>query len=165
MRAPSIHTIVLAAGALALASCSSTPAEPGSSSQTSKPTQASAALTSADSSLGKILVHNGDTVYVFTKDTKNSGTSTCTGECAAAWPPVAATTANTKPPGVSGTVGRITRPDGSAQLTVGGWPIYTYAADAKAGDVSGQGVKGVWFVVRPDGSMVKKAPAAVAGGY
>ncbi|MDQ8047342.1 MAG: hypothetical protein REI11_22235, partial [Patulibacter sp.] len=36
--------------------------------------------------------------------------------------------------------------------TVDGRPIYTYAADTKAGDVTGQGVGGVWYAVNPDGS-------------
>jgi len=54
--------------------------------------------------------------------------------------------------GVTGTVGTITGVDGKLQVTVDGRPIYTYAADRKAGDVTGQDVGGVWYAVNPDGS-------------
>ena len=46
------------------------------------------------------------------------------------------------------------------QLTVNGWPMYTYAGDAKAGDASGQGKNlsgGLWWVVDSSGAWVKKA--------
>ena len=54
--------------------------------------------------------------------------------------------------GVTGTFATVKRDDGTTQVTYAGAPIYYFAKDTKAGDVTGQGVGGVWFV------------AAVAGG-
>jgi len=51
-------------------------------------------------------------------------------------------------------LGTTTREDGAVQVTYGGWPLYFFAGDAAAGDVTGQGVNDVWFVVAPDGAMV-----------
>ena len=46
------------------------------------------------------------------------------------------------------------RSDGSFQLAAGGWPLYRFAGDVAAGDTTGQGSGGVWFVVAPDGTLV-----------
>ena len=35
-----------------------------------------------------------------------------------------------------------------------GWPLYYYQADTKPGDVNGENVLNVWFVVRPDESVL-----------
>ncbi|MGW5250156.1 SCO0930 family lipoprotein [Streptomyces sp. NPDC004129] len=105
----------------------------------------------ADNSLGDIVVDGkGMTVYVYAKDTK-PGASNCEGECAAQWPPVPAGDAKAATGVNQELLGSITRPDGSRQLTLAGKPLYYYAKDAKPGDVSGQGVKGVWYASAPDG--------------
>ena len=44
----------------------------------------------------------------------------------------------------------ITRTDGSSQTTYKGWPLYYFAGDAKAGDINGDGLESVWFVGKPD---------------
>lgn len=99
--------------------------------------------------LGSILVDaDGMTLYVFTRD--EPGTSTCTGGCAAAWPPLT-TPADTTPEGPAGLDGRLdtaTREDGTTQLTLDDRPLYHYAEDDGPGDAVGQGRGGVWFVVR-----------------
>lgn len=104
----------------------------------------------------------GMTVYVFDNDTANSGKSACEGNCLASWPPVT-TTGTPTAEGVTGTLGTITLPDGKDQVTLNGLPLYRYAADTAAGDVNGQGVGGIWWVVGPDGAKVT-TPAA-GGGY
>lgn len=127
------------------------------SSAASAPAEADAtalALKLADSSLGSILVDGkGMTLYMFTKDSKN--TSACTGQCLVAWPPLLG-----KPTVGSGVddskLGSFQRSDGSTQATYNGWPLYYWKGDAKAGDVSGQNVSGVWFVLDHDGDPVKK---------
>jgi hypothetical protein len=58
-------------------------------------------------------------------------------------------------------VGTINRPDGSIQLTVGGWPVYRYSGDTSPGAVTGQGVNGAWAAVTPQGG---KAAAAEGAG-
>lgn len=121
-------------------------------------------LATSGSSLGSIMVNGkGMTVYVFDKDTANSGTSACTGACLANWPAV--TTTATKPhvTGISGTIATIKDPDGKTQITVDGLPLYTFAGDAAKGDTKGQGLQNVWWVVSPSG---KKITAAATGtGY
>ncbi|GED11549.1 COG4315 family predicted lipoprotein [Cellulosimicrobium cellulans] len=124
------------------------------------------ALGTADSSLGTIVVDGQEmTVYYYDKDTKGSGTSACEGECAAAWPAVHAASAEPDVEGVTAEVGTITGVDGELQVTVDGRPVYTYAADTGPGDVTGQGVNGVWHVVAPDGTEVMDAAPAAGSGY
>lgn len=124
------------------------------------------ALGTADSSLGTVVVDGqGMTVYYYAKDTKGSGTSACEGECAAAWPAVHAASADPEVDGVTGEVGTITGVDGELQVTVDGRPVYTYAADTGPGDVTGQGVNGVWHVVAPDGTEIMDAAPAAGSGY
>jgi predicted lipoprotein with Yx(FWY)xxD motif len=144
-----------------LAACSSSSDDPGSSSSPSEASSsspeaaASADLATAETSLGTIVVDGrGMTAYYFDKDTADSGTSACTGDCAASWPAIEATSTTPTVDGVTGTVGTITGTDGKPQLTIDGRPLYTYAGDAKAGDVTGQGVGQVWYVVGPDGTEI-----------
>ncbi len=113
---------------------------------------------------GPILVGaDGRTLYAFTKDT--DGQSTCFDACAAAWPAVPAPDGFTPPAGVDpALVGTVDRPDGGKQLKIGKWPLYVYAGDGAPGETNGQGVGGVWFVVKADGSLIKgdAAPATSA---
>jgi Secreted repeat of unknown function len=51
-------------------------------------------------------------------------------------------------------VGTVSRTDGSKQLTLGGMPLYQFANDTKAGDVKGQALGGIWWVVGPDGKKI-----------
>jgi predicted lipoprotein with Yx(FWY)xxD motif len=83
----------------------------------------------------------GMTLYTFDKDVE-PGKSACTGDCATAWPALAAP-ADAKPFG-DWTV--VAREDGSKQWALKGQPLYTYAKDAKPGDGSGNGTDGVWHI-------------------
>lgn len=113
-------------------------------------------LAVAESSLGEIVVDaDGMTVYYFTKDEADSGVSACTGECLAAWPPVISEGEAPEVDGVTGEVGTIETPEGELQMTINGMPIYYFEKDMEAGDVNGQGVGGVWYVVAPDGTMIQ----------
>jgi predicted lipoprotein with Yx(FWY)xxD motif len=124
----------------------------------SAPAAAAADLKVADSKAGQIVVDGkGMSVYYYTKDVKDSGTSACTGGCLEAWPPVLAASDTPTVDGVTGTVGTITTPDGKKQLTVNGMPVYYYAEDKAAGDITGQGVGGVWYLVAPSGEMITAA--------
>lgn len=128
----------------------------------SAPAAATAAATAdlkvADSSAGQIVVDGkGMSVYYYTKDVKDSGTSACTGGCLEAWPPVLAAADTPAVDGVTGTVGTIATPDGKKQLTINGMPVYYYAKDLAAGDITGQGVGGVWYLVAPSGEMITAA--------
>ena len=57
----------------------------------------------------------------------------------------------------------IERTDGTSQLTVNGMPLYLLASDTAPGDVNGQGVNDVWFVVDAEGNMLDASAAAPAG--
>lgn len=125
---------------------------------TSAPAAATADLKVADSTAGQIVVDGkGMSVYYYTKDVKDSGTSACTGGCLDAWPPVLATADTPAVEGVTGTVGTIATPDGKKQLTINGMPVYYYAKDLAPGDITGQGVGGVWYLVAPSGDMITAA--------
>lgn len=117
-------------------------------------------LDTATTDVGEVLVDgDGMTLYMFDNDSE--GESACVDDCAATWPPVTgeATAAGDVDEGMIGT---ITRPDGSTQVTYGGFPLYLYAADAEPGDVNGQGVGEVWWVVGPDGSRITGEAAGEA---
>jgi predicted lipoprotein with Yx(FWY)xxD motif len=127
-------------------------------------------------SLGQIVTTgSGMTVYRYDADSANPSKSNCTGGCATAWPPVLASGSGTPSvSGLSGTVGEITRSDGSKQLTLDGWPLYTFAGDAGPGSVSGEGSGGTWWAVTPAGGKASaggaaapssSAPASGGGGY
>ena len=158
---------------LALAGCGSSNGGQSSSTATKAPApaaapQASGSLRTADSSLGRIVVDGrGMTAYYYTPDKAGSGTSTCTGQCLQLWPAITTTATTPTATGVTGTLGTITRPDGAKQLTVDGRPVYTYLPDTHPGDVKGQGVGGVWYVLRPDGAMVtdQSSGGSGNGGY
>ena len=102
------------------------------------------------------VVENADgfVFYRFDKDTaKPKSKSACDGDCAKVWPPALTNDGKPKLKGVKASlVGTVTRADGKKQLTIGGWPIYTYIGDKKAGTWAGQNVGGTWFVVKPDGT-------------
>ncbi|MFD5100817.1 SCO0930 family lipoprotein [Streptomyces albidochromogenes] len=112
--------------------------------------------------LGKVLTDSeGFTLYRFDKDTVSPPKSNCEGDCAKAWPVVPAGDATAAPGTDASLLGEVERADGTKQLTVGGWPMYRFAKDAKPGDAKGQGVGGTWFASAPDG---KKAAVGAGGG-
>ena len=117
--------------------------------------------TTNDASLGAYLTGpNGMTLYVFTADKSN--TSNCSGQCAALWPPLTAASGATitPPAGANGSFSLIARADGSMQVAYNGMPLYYYASDSKAGDTTGQGLFGKWFVAPLSGV----APTSAASG-
>ncbi len=112
-------------------------------------------LAVGETELGAHLVDgDGLTLYLF--DVDEPGTSNCTDECLDAWPPLTVEADPTFGEAVDGAlVGTIEREDdGSTQVTYDGLPLYYWAGDAEPGDVEGQGVQDVWWVVAPDGSAI-----------
>lgn len=100
------------------------------------------------------------TLYLFDQDPE--GESACVDDCASTWPPLVG-----EPEATGGAdadlVGTITRPDGSTQATYDGYPLYLYAPDSEPGDVTGQGVGGVWWVIGPDGTRITDEAGGDAG--
>ena len=163
--------VALAAVTLTLAGCAGSGTGSGSlygggSGASSSPSAAatpspSAAATGAadlkvaSSSLGDIVVDGkGMTVYFFDKDTAGSGTSSCAGQCLVNWPPVPPAGATPAVEGVTGQLGTIKATDGSTQITLNGLPLYYFKGDSAPGDVNGQKVQNVWWVVSPTGQAI-----------
>lgn len=129
----------------------------GQSAQETQPTTpvpATMTLLTAEAPFGTYLTDSaGRALYMW--DADRDGTSTCYGDCAAAWPPLTVGEAAQAGPGVDASlIGTVTRKDGARQVTYGGWPLYYFESDVHAGDLSGQGDTGfgaVWWVVSPQG--------------
>ncbi|MGR0160301.1 hypothetical protein [Paenarthrobacter nitroguajacolicus] len=153
----------------ALAGCGGSPgttatsAPPPAATSSTSPGAATSVAAATDmkvssSSAGQIVVDSkGMSLYFFTKDVKDSGTSACTAACLEAWPIFITTSDTPTVEGVTGTVGTIATPDGKKQVTLNGMPLYYYTKDKAPGDVTGQGVGGVWYLVSPTGEMIKGA--------
>ena len=101
-------------------------------------------LINVKSDIGNVVAsaESGLTLYTFRKDGRNK--SNCYDDCAAAWPPFLAP-ASSK---AEGGLGIIKRKDGSRQYALNGKPLYFWAGDSEKGDATGDGVGGVWDVVR-----------------
>lgn len=94
----------------------------------------------------------GMALYFFAPDVK--GESLCEGDCIANWPVFYSEDAE---PGNGldvANIGTINRSDGSSQTTYRGWPLYYFANDNQPGDVNGDGVNGLWYVAKPDYSLM-----------
>jgi predicted lipoprotein with Yx(FWY)xxD motif len=145
-----IRTLTLAAAVALVAGCA--PSGGGASGEATDDAGSTITVEVAETDAGPSLVGpDGHTLYIFTQDTE--GTSTCTDDCAAAWPPfeVEAGGSVEAGEGVTGELAIIERDDGSSQVTYEGMPLYFYASDAGPGDASGEGVGGVWFIASPEG--------------
>ncbi|HEY7942652.1 MAG TPA: hypothetical protein VID25_11950 [Candidatus Limnocylindrales bacterium] len=117
----------------------------------------------ATTSLGAVLVGpNGLTLYIHAGDSATS--SACNGACATAWPPLAVASGQTAAlaSGITGTLGTLTRTDGTVQVTFDGMPLYGWKNDKAAGDTTGQNVNG-FTVATPSGAPAVSPSATVAG--
>jgi predicted lipoprotein with Yx(FWY)xxD motif len=103
----------------------------------------------------------GHTLYLYAPDTTSA--STCYGKCVAFWP---AFLTSAPPQAGSGAdaslLGTSKRTDGTTQVTYMGHPLYFFKGDKAAGDTSGQGKEGTWFVLNPAGAQIGSAPAPSA---
>jgi predicted lipoprotein with Yx(FWY)xxD motif len=178
----------LAAVALALSACASSASSSASSAASAPAAGASNAASSAPASSapvssapasastsggalsmatinGTAIVTNtgGKTLYWFVPDT--STTSKCTGSCATYWPPVLGPV--TARSGVTGTLGVITRADGTFQATYDGHPLYTYVGDSAAGQAKGNGLNisgGVWWEMTISGAKPATSTSSNTSG-
>jgi len=151
---------------LALGACG--PTSGGSSSSSSSVgTTAAGPHTVPDAALGTIVENGkGFTLYRFDLDTAKPSASHCTGQCAIQWPATPAVSASNVTGIDHKLLGTVTGTDGHQQLTLDGWPLYTYAQDGKPGDTHGQGVGGTWWAVTPSGAKAMTGSASPGGnGY
>lgn len=98
--------------------------------------------------VGKFLTDaKGMTLYIFKKD--SPGKSACAGPCVEKWPLYSRDKVSA-PEGVNaGDFTAVAREDGKKQTAYKGMPLYYFVGDKKPGDVTGQGMGGVWYVANP----------------
>jgi predicted lipoprotein with Yx(FWY)xxD motif len=177
-----VTAAMLAAGLL-LTACGGS-GDAGTSGSGSTPSSNMAAqkasgetVQTGDTEYGDVLVDaSGKTLYVFAAD--SPGKSNCNDSCLQYWPAAEASGKVSHSSDVTADLGTLTRDDGTTQLTVNGWPAYTYAADSGPGEATGQGKNlsgGLWWVISPDGTKNtstdesdesdEESDTGVGGGY
>lgn len=150
--------VVMATVVLGLAACGG-----GSSSGGASSAKDPSTIKVDSSSLGDILVDgSGRALYLFSPDgDSNTNSMKCDATCLQLWPPMKG-----KPKagaGVDASLIGISTGEGAGQATYAGHPLYYYAKDSEAGDVDGQGIGKIWYVLDGKGAAVTKAPADTGG--
>ena len=161
-------SILAAAAVVGLAACgSSTTSTPSGSTTSNPPAAAPTSTSSASSNMatgirtatggGRVVLVDaqGFTLYWYAPDTATS--STCTGSCATAWPPLIGTPTFASGVSLAGKLGTIKRPDGSIQATFDGHPLYLFKADTSAGAAKGNKVGGIWWIMTASGKKIQAA--------
>ncbi len=114
----------------------------------------------AGASKNMLVDSKGMTLYMFEND-KVKDVSACYDACATAWPPAIVTSEAQLSLFQGGGIDRsklklIRRADTTGfQVSYNGWPLYTWARDAKIGDTTGQAVNNVWWVIDGFGTPQK----------
>ena len=132
-------------------SAQSTPASKEASSDKSDTKQDTSALQLLENEkVGKYLADSkGMALYYFKKDVSEK--SNCSGECLQNWPPFTAEEFKVPSGFDKADFGTITRQDtGEEQVTYKGYPLYYFVNDKAKGDVNGQGVKDIWYIVNSE---------------
>lgn len=149
-----IFTLALLSLFFVLAACGTTEEKEEKKVETSQTSQTETKKEPAESlqllkndKVGDYLADSeGKTLYYFTKD--EAGKSNCSGECIATWPAFTQEDFAVPAGFDEKDFGTITRADdGKKQVTYKGYPLYYFAKDQQKGDVNGQGVKDVWYIV------------------
>jgi predicted lipoprotein with Yx(FWY)xxD motif len=153
-------TPTAAAGtAAAAAPASAAPAASGSGAAApTGPAKVSAQM----GALGNYLTDgSGKSLYLYTPDT--TSTSTCYKKCIEFWPPLLTNGGPTAGTGATASMlGTSPRTDGTTQVTYNGHPLYYFKGDKAAGDTSGQGKEGTWFLMTPAGTQIGTASSSPA---
>ena len=142
---------------LGLAAGCTTPAGPGailpSNASSGPPVRVHGLFAVTSKTLGPIVVDGqGFALYRSARDSSNPPRSACLAACLVTWPPAPAWD-DLRVVGIDRQlVGRLTRPDGTVQLTLAGWPLYGNAGDRMPGDATAEGQGGSWFVIAPSGA-------------
>jgi predicted lipoprotein with Yx(FWY)xxD motif len=170
--------VVLAVSALLIAACgsssssSSTAAAPAAASPTTASTTAAAATTSGvmiatANAHGQTYLTgaSGRAIYLWVAD--KGDTSSCSGACAQAWPPVTTTGKPTAGSGVTASdLGTTKRSDGTEEVTYKGHPLYYFVGDKSAGQTTGQGSDSFgakWWLVATSGSAITTGGSSSGG--
>ena len=143
------------AASLTLAACGTSSYGGGSSSSSANatpspsPSQAgtpgATVRTAANPSLGSTVLTDAGGMTLYSLSAEHGGKFVCaSAACTQIWHPLSAPASGT--PSGAASLGTVTRPDGTRQVTYRGLPLYTFAQDQRPGDAKGQGVKdvGTW---------------------
>ena len=121
----------------------------------------------SSATLGQYLTNNqGQALYMFSDEV--DGANACTGDCAAIWPEFTTDLTSAKlNAGLNiADFDTITTASGKKQVTYKGWPLHTYSPLSTGGyggssnvpegpgTTRGDGFAGVWFVAKPDYSIM-----------
>ena len=102
---------------------------------------------------GNILTDSeGMTLYFFSKDTKQA--SECLDGCLDVWPVFYDANITIDSGLELIDFATITRTDGTKQTTYKGWPLYYFSNDVNAGDTNGDKINDIWYVAKPDYSLM-----------
>lgn len=144
---PYTSTVQYNTTTVAVAASSSSTSIPASSTIAQNTTKSSyTVIIESSASLGSYLANgSGYTLYYYTQDKQNSGTSSCNSGCVGAWPAFYSATLSLPSALNASSFNTITRSDGSKQLTYKGYPLYYFVQDKQSGQANGNGVGG--FVV------------------
>lgn len=151
---PTVCVLAFVVSGLAITPASAT------QERTASPEAVRATVKVAQSKLGRILVDGrGRTLYLFTAETR--GSIVCKSDfmgCTQLWPPLLSQGTPRAGAGANARLLRTvrrTKPAGQ-QVTYNGHPLYFFKDDRKPGDVKGQSYFGIWYVVSPKGTAIKK---------
>jgi predicted lipoprotein with Yx(FWY)xxD motif len=113
----------------------------------------------ADGNLGNYLIDSGGhALYFFANDA--DGRNNCSGPCAMSWPAYEGRglTAERLGAGLDlSDFGSTPSSTGGTQMTYKGWPLYSFSPSGTpeaAGHASGDGAGHIWFVAKPDYSIM-----------
>jgi|Tabmets5t2r1_1033131.scaffolds.fasta_scaffold00244_10 predicted lipoprotein with Yx(FWY)xxD motif len=148
---------LLAALFLVIAGCADDSSDDDSSAAGSSRTAVSV---EAIDGVGDVLV-DSDGEALYTADQEADGRVLCTRSCADTWLPLTLPggAGPSGPDVVSDELGVAERPDGERQLTFGGQPLYRFADDPMAGEVTGDGLSDTF-----DGRLFSWQVATADGG-
>jgi len=166
-----LTTLMTAAtiGVLTLAGCSS-----GSGNASTAADGSSTTVTIRDTGGGQVLATpDGRTLYV--SDQEKGKVLCASSACEAIWAPLTLPSGArvTPPSGLKADLGTVHRPDGGAQVTFDGRPLYTFSLDRAGGQTNGDGASDsfdgidfTWHAAAPAGAApATKSPDSDDGGY
>jgi predicted lipoprotein with Yx(FWY)xxD motif len=131
---------------------------PGSSPEE----QGGLTISMATTDFGPAMVdQEGRSLYMFVPDQQKNGTPTCYDDCAQAWPALEGE-ANGGEGVDEGLLGTVERTDGTQQTTYNDLPLYYFSGDQSAGDVNGQGLGDVWWIVNASGTPIQEQPTRIS---
>jgi predicted lipoprotein with Yx(FWY)xxD motif len=164
-----VPATMLFAAAMFLAACGGSD-DGGESSRGSGASTDTATTVATKRIDGKSVLVDADGNALYTSDQEAGGVVRCTGACLEFWEPL--TVEGGQPTGNvnGGTLGVLTRPDGTTQVTFNGDPVYRFTED-QSGAVTGDGLEDAfegqtftWHVVTAGASQPSAPPTTSGSG-